>query len=319
MKNIFSKHIFCILLLLFFAVLPLMPFPYATLLMFRILPFSLFSLSYNLLFGYTGLISLGHAAFWGIGAYTVGLLQVHGITNNFWLIMLTVLLASVAIGCVFGSLSLRTKGLFFVLIHLAFAEILRALSRQLRIITRGEDGLSGFSTPFHLDGLHLYYFIFLIFVICFLILYWLVNSRFGYLLKGIRENESRMQALGYNIWAIKFTCFIISGIFAAIAGALFSFWNLVVSPESFSLWITGQAILMVLIGGTTYFTGPMVGAIIIVILSQVVSTYTMHWPSIAGVTMIIVVMFARRGIVGVGEELWRRGMQVYGNNVSTKG
>ena len=97
-----------------------------------------------------------------------------------------------------------------------------------------------------------------------------------------------------------------------------SFWNLVVSPDSFSLWITGKAILMVLIGGFSYFIGPMVGAVIIVILSQVVSVYTVHWQGIAGVAMIIVVMFARQGIVGIGEQLWRRGMQIYGKKFSSK-
>jgi branched-chain amino acid transport system permease protein len=261
---------------------------------------------------------LGHAAFWGIGAYTIALLQVHGITNNFWLIITTVILASAAFGCVFGFLSLRTKGLFFVLIHLAFAEILRALTRKLRVITGGEDGLGGFGAPFDLDGLHLYYFVFLFFVICSFLLYWLVNSRFGDLLEGIRENEPRMQALGYNTWAIKFICFIIAGIFGALSGSLFSFWNLLVSPDDFSLWITGKAILMVLIGGFSYFIGPIVGAIVIVLLSQVVSTYTMHWTGIAGVAMIIVVMFARQGIVGIGEQLWRQGIQIYGKKSSFK-
>lgn len=319
MKRKLLKHAPYIFMLLLFAFLPLVPNPFVRILMFRILAFSIFSLSYNLLLGYTGLVSLGHAAFWGVGAYTVGILTTQEITSNFWLIIITVILASGAFSCVFGFLSLRTKGIFFVLINLAFAEILRALARRLRGITGGEDGLSGFGTPFGLEDLHLYYFTFLFFVICSFLLYWLVNSRFGYLLRGIRENEQRMQALGYNTWAIKYLCYIIAGIFGAIAGSLFTFWNLFVSPDSFSLWITGKVMLMVLVGGLSYFVGPMVGAIMIVVLSQVVSSYTMHWTGIAGVAMIIVVMFARQGIVGIGEQLWRRGMQVYGRRFSSKG
>ncbi len=318
MRNILLKHISYVLIVLLFVLLPLVPHPFVKILMFRILAFSIFSLSYNLLLGYAGLVSLGHAAFWGIGAFSVGLLEAHGITNNFWFIMIAVILGSAFFGCVFGFLSLRTKGLFFVLINLAFSEILRVLARKLRGFTGGEDGLRGLVAPVGLEGLGLYYFIFLLFVICSFLIYWLVNSRFGYLLKGIRENEPRMQALGYNTWAIKFICFVIAGIFGAIAGSLFTFWNSFVSPEEFGLWITGMAILMVLVGGSNYFVGPIVGTIIIVVLFQVVSSYTTHWTAIAGISMIIVVMFARQGIVGLGDRLWKMGVRTYGSRFSSK-
>lgn len=302
LQRIPVAYVFLVLLFLF---LPLVPNSFLRIVMVHVVTFSIFALSYNLLLGYTGLFSLGHAAFWGVGGYTVGILITQGVTDNFILVMLAVILVGGAVSCVFGFLALRTKGIFFVLITLALSEMLRALARTFRSITGGEDGLTGFGAPYGLEGLSLYYFIFFFFLLCSFILYWLASSRYGYVLKGIRDNEGRMAALGYNTWASKYVCFVVSGVFAAIAGALFTYWNLIIGPESLSLWVTGKAVLMALLGGIGYFAGPMIGSVVIVLLSQVVSSYTMHWTAIAGVAIILVVMFARQGLAGLIHNVWK--------------
>lgn len=272
----------------------------------QILIYAVFAMSMNLLMGYTGLISFGHAAPWGIGAFTVGVLATRGITDSFWLIMLAAIVVTALICAVFGFLSLRTTGVYFVLVTLALAQLLYSLAVKWREFSGGEEGLSGIRRPWSLGDGPFYYLIFVGFVIFCLVVWWLVQSRFGRVLVGIRENEGRMRALGFNTWAYKYTCFIVASILAAMAGALFCFYNGHVGAGELGFGPTCLALLMVLIGGAGTLFGPVIGAAIVVLLINFLSAYTQHWGLLLGVIFVLSVMFMRGGVVGYFSRYWSR-------------
>lgn len=298
-----SPYIFIALIML---ILPAFLASYWESLIIKILLYAVFAMSMNLLMGYTGYITFGHAAFWGIGAYTVGILVTqHGI-DNFGLIMVIAIGAAIIVGIIFGFLALRTTGIYFALITLALAQMLYSLAYKWTAVTGGEDGLSGIGRPWSMYGSDFYYFILAAFAICFFLLYWIINSHFGHILVGIRENEPRMQALGYNVWAHKYVCYILAGLFAAIAGALFAYYTGYVGPGDLYWTTNGLALLMVLIGGRGALAGPAAGAVIVLLLIELISEFTEHWPVFVGIIFVLVVMWARKGIAGYLVEYWDR-------------
>jgi len=142
--------------------------------------------------------------------------------------------------------------------------------------------------------------------VCVLILWWIGQSSFGHILKGIRDNEKRMQALGYHTWNYLFLAYIIAGAFAGLGGLMFAYWSGIIAPESLSFWTTGNAVMMVIIGGAHYFIGPILGSIIIISISNFISTFTRHWELAAGIIIIFVVMMSREGVWGfIQEKLWK--------------
>lgn len=285
---------------------------YYLFLLTEVLIYAIFALSVNMLLGYTGLLSLGQAAFWGAGGYTVALLIVRGGFDNFWLCISAALLVSAILGFVFGFLALRTRGIFFIMLTLALAQMLWAIVWRWRSLTGGDDGLPGIARPdlglpWSLwDTTNFYFFVLVFFVLAVFVLYRITRSPFGRTLVGIRENESRLQALGYNTWRYKYLCFVIAAIFGGLAGALKVYQEGFISPISCSMMVSTVVLLMAIIGGTRIFVGPVLGAGVVWIIRSIVSSYTEYWALILGILMVIVVMFAPQGIAGYLAQLRER-------------
>lgn len=220
--------------------------------------------------------------------------------------MLAVILMTALVSVIFGFLSLRTTGVYFVLVTLALAQILFSLALKRREFSGGEEGLSGIRRPWSLGDGPFYYLVFVGFVILYLVVRWLVESRFGRVLVGIRENEGRMRALGFNAWAYKYLCFIVASVLAAVAGALYCYYNGHVGASELGFGPTSLALLMVLIGGAGTLFGPVIGAVIVVLLINFLSAYTQHWGLLLGVIFVLSVMFMRGGVAGYLYKYWSR-------------
>lgn len=318
MKNVFLRArqvryiIYLLAGVIIFLAVPQFLSSYYLFLFTEILIYAIFALSVNMLLGYTGLLSLGQAAFWGAGGYTVALLIVRGGFDNFWLCISAALLVSAILGLVFGFLALRTTGMSFIMITLALAQMIWAIVWRWRSVTGGDDGLPGIARPdlglpwSMWDTTNFYFFILVLFALAVFILYRITRSPFGHTLVGIRENESRMQALGYNTWRYKYLCFVIAAIFGGLAGALKVYQDGFISPISTSMAISAVVLLMVILGGTRIFVGPIIGAGVVWTIRSIVSSYTEYWALILGTLMVIVVMFAPQGIAGYFAQLRER-------------
>ena len=278
--------------------------------------YGIFTMSLNILTGYAGLPSLGHAMFFGISAYTVGILDVE-MSTNFGLELAAGLSAAVIIGAGFGLLTIRGKGISFVMITLALSMVLWGLASNLAGLTGGTDGLSGVSRP-DLTGIlldleetiHFYYFVLGFFFISFLLMYLIMRSAFGYALLGIRESETRMSSLGYNVWRYKYACFIVSGIFAGLAGILFAYYNGFVHPSDLGIENSAKVLFMLILGGTGTLFGPIIGAFAVVLMENYISAYSERWPMFLGAIYVLVVLFAPDGIHDPIKRFIRRFMRL---------
>ncbi len=300
------KRFFGILIiLLILAVLPKVLGTYYVTLVTQMLISAIFAISLDLLIGYLDLPSLGHAAFFGVAAYTMGILFKKGV-NHFWLNFPLGIAVAVAVAALFGLLVLRTRGAYFFMITVALAEVLWGIAFSWRFMTGGDDGIPGISRPslgfipFSLGGVtNYYYFVLFFFLVSFLFIYIIVHSPFGHVIVGIRENELRMRALGYNTWPYKYICFILSGLFAGVAGGLSVYFKGFVSPSDLAVTLSAEGLLMVLLGGAGTLFGPVIGAGCIIFLEHFISAYTERWLLLLGIIYILVVMFAPQGILGL--------------------
>ncbi len=281
----------------------LLPSYYAGLLIEGLI-FSIFALSLNLLVGYAGLPSLGHAAYFAAGAYAAGLMSVH-ITTNFFAGALSGVASGMILSAAFGLLALRTSGVYFLMITLALAQIGWAIALSWREVTGGDDGLRGISRPtFGLPSIDVvstanFYLLALVcFVASIALMSMILRSPFGRSLPGIQERAARMEALGYNVWLHKYIAFVVSGGFAGFAGALFVQYKGFVSPEAASIVVSAEVMLMVILGGAGTLAGPVIGAFSIILLSNFVSAYTARWTFVLGALYAFVVLLAPAGIVG---------------------
>jgi branched-chain amino acid transport system permease protein len=274
---------------------------YITQLLVQAMFFGIVALSLNLLLGFLGLPSLGHAAYMGIGAYTVAIcmdkFQMGWVPASGMAIVIAALTAAV-----FGLFALRAKDVYFLMITLALGMLVWGLAYRWVSLTSGDNGISLASRPqigpWSLNSINsYYYFAFFVFCICFFIIYRIKTSPFGHALIGIKESESRMRTLGYNCWLHKFICFVIAGTFAGIAGILFIFYNLFISPSSLELVGNLESLLMVSLGGPGTVAGPFVGAIVIVFLKDFVSIYTERWLIILGAMYIVIMLYAPEGLI----------------------
>ena len=265
--------------------------------------FAIFAMSLDILMGYAGLPSLGHAAFYGIAAYASGLLTAR-YGGSWWEGILLALACCGLLAALFGFVALRTRGLYFLLITLALAQVLWGASMRWGSFTGGFNGLRGI--PKHLEvlgGTHgAYYLALAIFIVLGGAMYLLVRSPFGLTLQGIRDSESRMQTLGYNVWLHKYLAFVISALFAGCAGVMSGYYDGFVSPFDLSLMMSADAILMVILGGTGTLIGPVIGAVVIVALRNFLSTVMDDWLIVLGMIFILTVFFAPNGVIG-----WFRG------------
>jgi branched-chain amino acid transport system permease protein len=292
-------------------ILPLGLSTYQTSLATKMLILALFAMSLDLLLGYAGLASLGHAAFFGVAAYAVGLLTLRAEWNP-WATLPAALLAAAATGALYGLLALRARGTYFLMITLALAQVLWGIAFGWRTMTGGDDGLPGvprppLALPWSLaDTVPFYYFVLAVVGAATVLLVCIVRSPFGYALRGIRESESRMLALGYDAWRCKYAAFVLAATFAGLSGALYALYNRFVGIEYLHVVRSAEALLMVILGGAGTLAGPAIGAALIVLLENVISNYTERWLMVLGGIYVVVTLLAPRGLVGFVKERWKR-------------
>lgn len=280
----------------------------------RMLIYGLAAMSLDLILGYGAMVSFGHAAFFGIGAYVVGILTHHVFyaevipflpgqwegTINAWIQWPLAMLVSGLIALIIGALSLRTQGVYFIMITLAFAQMLYFFMIGLPTYG-GEDGLNLWMRS-ELPGLnlsnpwHFYYLVLGLLMLWLFLSQRIVRSRFGRVLAGCRQNEARMHTLGYPVIRYKLTAFVISGMGAGLAGALAANQTEFVSPGLMAWSISGELMIMVILGGMGTLIGPIFGAIVLLTLEEVLAGITEHWMVILGPILIFVVLYARGGL-----------------------
>mgnify|MGYP003631428726 CR=1 FL=1 len=303
-------------LLLVFLVYPyLMPSVFYVSLASQIFIASIMALSLNLLVGYGGMVSLGHAAYPGVAAYLVIWLSTRAEMDPLSVVLVTMGAVTLMAG-LFGLLALRAKGLSFLMITLALGQIVWGVAYRWVGVTGGDNGLSGLGrpAPFGIDlasGGAFYYFAGLCFAFAMFAMYLFVRSPFGASLKGVRDQPARMAALGYNVWMIRYISFIISGFWGGISGVLYAYYHQFISPHAISIANSAEFLLMVIAGGAGTLLGPVVGATLVMVLKNVVSAYVTRWLMLLGIIFVIIVIFLPEGLVpGVGR-LRRRLKEIY--------
>lgn len=275
----------------------------------------LLALGYNILYGYTGLLSFGHAAYFGLGAYGTGIVLIR--TNCS---LLAGVGAGVLVACIgamlIGFLCLRRKGIYFALLTLAFAQMLYFTANLWEPLTGGEPGLRNIPLPpleipglFSLDiytPLRFYYFVLVFVVISLLLLNRILVSPFGKVLQGIRENEKRARAIGYNTDRVKWFSFILSGTFCGLAGALHTLYISFVGLDQLYWETSGKIVLITLLGGPRTFFGPFIGAGVFLYLEDIISVFTQYWMIVLGPIFVMCVLFFPQGIWGTIRDLTDR-------------
>jgi branched-chain amino acid transport system permease protein len=303
MRGRLARYGIYIILAAIILLLPLFGFADIRNMFGKLLIFGIFALSLNLLFGYTGLLSLGHAAYFGVAAYTTAVLMQHFGIHSFWLILMAGVLTATICAAFFGIIALRVSGVYFLLVTLAIGQLIWSIALRWRDVTGGYNGIAGIPYPnigipgFTLNSMSYYYLVFIFFIICLFLLYRVVKSPFGRALQGIRGDERRMKSLGYNTWLHKYIAFIVGGLFAGVAGVLYTFHTGIVGLGFVSVLTSATVLLMVIIGSDRIFWGPVLGATLVVLLEYFSSIYVPErWPLILGAIFVLSVTFLRGGI-----------------------
>jgi branched-chain amino acid transport system permease protein len=262
--------------------------------------------------GYAGLISFGHAAFLGVSGYCVAVLLQHTHITSFWLVGLIALGITLLLALVIGYISLRVSGIYFLLVTMALGQLLSTVAIKWYSLTGGTNGMVvrspsqlGFNPQS--DNLKYYYLVFAFFIVCFVILKYIVRSPFGNTLVGIRENEPRMRSLGFNTWALKYVAVVIGAVFAGVAGIFWAFFSVNMVPTYVSLEMSALPMLMVIMGGPATLWGPCLGAAVIVLAERYVSTYLPdRWLLVLGGIFVLCVMLLRGGFARYLYLLWSK-------------
>jgi branched-chain amino acid transport system permease protein len=269
----------------------------------RVMIFAIAAVSLDLILGYGGLVSFGHAAFVGLGAYTVGILSAHDVTDA--LIVLPAVLAVCALFALgTGAVAVRTRGVYFIMITLAFGQMAYYTATSLTQYG-GDDGLrmnhrsTFFGEPLATDPFVFYYVVFAVLLFFYLLTRMIVASRFGRVLRAARENAVRTETLGFNVTAVRLTAYVIAGMIAGVAGFLLANHILFVSPAYMSWQRSGELIVMVVLGGLGTLHGAVIGSLAFLLIEELLSTFTEHWKVIFGPLLILVVLFARGGLLGL--------------------
>jgi branched-chain amino acid transport system permease protein len=275
----------------------------------QVLIYALFALSINMMLGYGGMVSLGHAGYLGIAGYACI------IATNAGYDQLTAAVFAIALSTAsaafFGVLSLRAPGLGFIMITLALGQIVWGIAYRANELTGGDNGIRhpARPMPFGFD-IHsapsFYYFTLIVFAIALFCIWRFSRSPFGASLMGTRDQPRRMRMLGHNVWLIRLFTFVMSGFWASVAGVLYVYYNLFLSPHAISLQQSAEILLMAILGGASTLTGPIVGAAIITLVKNVVSSYVERWNTLLGVIFVVVIMFMPYGLVPGCMQLWRR-------------
>lgn len=276
--------------------------------------FSIFAMSFDIVMGYSGLLSIMHASFFGIAAYTAAVLMVKMDIPSFWVGLPCGVIVAGALAAILGAVALRVPGIYFLIVTLSMGQMVYSIIWGWRYLVMYEsEGIMGVEYPtlgipgFTLDGMSYYYFVLFFLIICFFLLYRFVNSPFGLTLQGIREDELRMCVLGYHTWFYKYIAFIIGGLFAGVAGVLFVYNNTAVLPEHLGFGYSTYVILMVILGGVGTLYGAIIGAGIIVFLEFYAGVMRPErWPLIFGLILVLTIMFVRGGLAVHLKRHWKK-------------
>ena len=274
----------------------------------QILIYAILALGLNVLVGYAGLVTLGHAGLFGIAAYAGAVLINNG--HGQLVVVLGACLATVAATGVFALLALRATGLGFVMITVALGQIVWGIAYRWISLTNGDNGVSINVRPapfgLSLAGAPAFYwatYVIFLFTVASMVVF--VASPFGAALRGTRDQPRRMTALGYNVWLTRFLAFLFSGFWSAVAGVLFLYYDQFVSPQTVALSASAEALLMVIAGGTATLLGPIAGAALVVIMKDVASAYIERWNFVLGAIFVLIVVFMPEGLVPGSVRLWR--------------
>ncbi len=269
----------------------------------RVMIFAIAAASLNLILGYGGMVSFGHAAYLGVGGYAVGILAHYGIDNGY-LQWAAAIGASAVVALAIGSISVRTSGIYFIMITLAFTQMLYYLGVSIEEFG-GDDGLrlarrSQFGDLLDLANPTLFYYVVLaILVLVVFAIHRLVNSRFGMVIRAARSNEARTQAIGFSPYPYRLAAFVISGAICGLAGALLANHTSFLTPDFMHWTRSGEIMFMVILGGIATSAGPVLGASVLLLLEDLLSAWTVHWQIILGPFLVLVVLFARKGLAGL--------------------
>jgi branched-chain amino acid transport system permease protein len=294
----------------------------------RALAFSILVMSLDLLLGFTGLASLGQAAYFGVGAYMTAILAAKyqiGLGFDFWLVVVFGLLIGAALAAVFGLLAIRATGVYFLMITLALGQCVWGLAYRWNSLTNGDNGINLQVRPkFGIDladQVTFFYVVLALFAASLLAMYVLVHSPFGRSLAGIRERELRMKILGYNTWLHKYIAFVIAGAFGGLSGVLWAHTAGIVSPDNVVLTTSVDALLMAVLGGAGTLVGGAIGAFIVIALREYLSTVVPWWQYVLGAVYVLTILYLPSGLMGLPDRFRRRrgavGSQESGENLAT--
>ena len=274
----------------------------------RIVCLAIAAVSLNLILGFGGMVSFGHAAFVGIGAYAVGIPSYHGYESA-WLHFPLAMVVAGLFALVTGAISLRTKGVYFIMITMAFAQMAYYFFLSLEEYG-GDDGMTLWSrSDFGIidisNGLTFFLFCYTVLVSCIYLTFRIVHSRFGMVLRGCNSNEARMKALGYNTYAYRLTAYVISGAMCGLAGALIANLQDFITADTMTWTRSGELMFMVILGGVGSLFGPVLGAVSFLLIEEVLSAYTIYWALPFGVILILSVLFIKGGVNGLIQRGWK--------------
>jgi branched-chain amino acid transport system permease protein len=292
---------------LMFLLVPLLPGEFPTIVAAEVLILGLFALSFNMIYGYMGQISFGHAAFFGLGAYGTALFfrACQAATGDigyldFFLALLLSIPVSALGALMVGFFCVRLTGIYFAILSLAFGELIFYVVFSWYDFTRGDDGIQGLlPPPFFRDSVNYYYFTLAVVAVTVFLLWRITRSPFGYTLRMLRDNQRRAAFLGINVRLCMLVNFVLAGTFAGIAGALWGPFQRSVSPVLLGWMQSGIPVFMTLIGGASFFAGPIVGSVIYTALNAYVTRYTVYWPLTIGIIILSLVLFVPGGVLSV--------------------
>ena len=292
--------------------------PYQTILLAYGLVMAIAVLGFNLLLGYTGLLSFGHSAFFGVGAYTVALMVKYLGVSSMELFLLGAIAASILVTFIFGYVCVRYTRIFFSILTMALSQVLWSLAFKFFWVTGGTDGLrvptptllglvTGKGDKIAFLATAYYYYVLGVFIICVAVMWVVVSSPFGRALQAIRDNEVRAEFVGIQIRQYRWVAFLVSGVFTGLAGALWVPLNGLTTPDIMHWTFSGEIVFMTVLGGFRSFTGPIIGAIVFNYLKTYAVGYTVYWQLLLGVVLVVLVLSLPTGIVGTAGRLWARG------------
>ena len=266
------------------------------------LMYALFAASQDVIMGYGGMRSFGHAAYFGLGGYAVGLFHKYTGINNFWLNIVLVVVVCAIMAAIISYFTLKFSGTYFLIVTMAFGQLLSVTATKASGITGGSDGLTGIPRPnlgfaVEWNQTKLFYLVLAVFLVCFILLKRIMSSSFGRTIVGVRENEGRMKALGFNTWKTRYVACIVAGIFAGIAGMMYAYVYMIMVPQNVDLTQSAMPMLMVIMGGGSTLWGPAIGAFIITLFQTYAGIWMPErWPLLLGLLYVLCVLFLRGGI-----------------------